>query len=188
MTLQLYLNNATLLFFLFFNVFGWLNSFGKNYRLLTAGSLRLRVGVGVGQFLPTPSPTPTPTKTVDSDRLQLRSQLRLRSPGRKEGSVLDVKKVTTPLAWRACRHSWCMEDEGDTMQGRRSCRSILQHIMPITATFITHPAKRGGRFCLPSRIFSIAQRRRQISTRNFQYLIQHQYVFVIQNFGKKIRN
>ena len=48
--------------------------------MLPGVNLRLRAGVGVDQILPTPAPTLTPAKTIDSDRLQIRSQLRLRSP------------------------------------------------------------------------------------------------------------
>ena len=45
----------------------------------------------------------------------------------------------------------------------------------------------GLRFC-PSRIFSIAQKRRQISTRNFQYLIQHQLAsFINLKKGRILR-
>ena len=55
--------------------------FGQDHRLLAGGSVRPRAGVGLRRILPTAAPTPTPAKTVDSDRLELRSRLRLRSPG-----------------------------------------------------------------------------------------------------------
>ena len=42
----------------------------------------------------------------------------------------------------------------------------------------------GGQILPPCRIFPIAQKRRQISTRNFQYLPQHQFVVCHQNYRK----
>ena len=42
----------------------------------------------------------------------------------------------------------------------------------------------GGINITPSRIFSIAQKRQQISTRHFQYLIRHQFDVFGQNLGK----
>ena len=84
--LQLYLNIATLLFFLPFNVFrDDACALGPNRRPLTCGIMQLLAGVGVGNVLPTPAPTPTPDKTVHSDRLQLQSWLRLHSPAMGRG-------------------------------------------------------------------------------------------------------
>ena len=75
MTLQLYLNNGNLLFFLFFF---FLNAFGRmDNRLANIiavdGWWSATPGRSRSQpILPTPSQTPTPAKTVDSDRLRLR--------------------------------------------------------------------------------------------------------------------
>ena len=53
--------------------------------------------------------------------------------------------------------------------------------------FNTRPAGGGDSAPPPCWIFSIAQKRRWISMRNFQYLSQHQYDVCHQNFGKKRR-
>ena len=47
-----------------------------------------------------------------------------------------------------------------------------------------NPPPLGGQILPPCRIFSIAQKRRQISTRNFQYLPQHQFDVCQRNFRK----
>ena len=65
----------------------------QNHRLLPGVNLRLRTGVGVDQILSTPAPTLTPAKTIDSDRLQLRSQLRLCSPGYLWENFSDARTV-----------------------------------------------------------------------------------------------
>ena len=64
-------------------------SFGQNYGLSARQSLRLLIEVGVDEILQTSAPTPA--KTVDSDRLQLRLQLRLRSP--------DQNNPVSPIDW-----------------------------------------------------------------------------------------
>ena len=79
MTLQLYLDIATLLIFLSFNVLGLCVTARPNYRLQPGVNLQLPAGLGVGRTLPTPAPTPTQAKTGDSDRLQFRYRPRLRS-------------------------------------------------------------------------------------------------------------
>ena len=55
----------------------------------------------------------------------------------------------------------------------------------LLTSFNSSPA--GGQILPPCRIFSIAQKRQQISTRNFhQYLLQHQFGVYHQNFRKSV--
>ena len=50
----------------------------------------------------------------------------------------------------------------------------------------TYPAPRwgGGKICPPSRIFSITQKRRAITVRNFWYLFPHQFYVFLPNKNK----